>query len=379
MQSNFVIPVSNPLCSYLAQKTAIDDAVRKVLESGTYILGKEVTGFEEEFKQYIGCSFGIGVASGTDALEIALRALQIGEGDVVFTVSLTAVATVAAIERTGASYFFVDIDPQTYTMDPYSLSKAIIHQKENGEKEPKAIVSVHLYGQPADINSIIEIAKEHNLAVIEDCAQAHGAAINGKKVGTFGDVSTFSFYPTKNLGAFGDGGIVCCDNEKLANKIRSLREYGWESRYVSTHKGINSRLDEIQAAILRVKLSTLQADNNRRNAIAGIYNNAALGTTIRLPIIRRNITHAFHHYVIATRRRTELQQLLLSRGIGSGIHYPVPVHLQEAYREENRCNSFALPETERACAQVLSLPVYPQLKEGEVQKIAENISSWPGG
>lgn len=228
-----VIPQANPLAGYAAQKDAIDSAVMSVLNGGWYILGKEVSNFEDAFSRFIGCRHGIGVANGTDAIEVALRAFNIGSGDVAFTVSHTAVATVAAIERTGAAPFLVDVDPQTYTMDPQSLLRAIQQQKATKIGIPKAIIPVHLYGHPADMPSILEIARRNDLLVIEDCAQAHGAEIGGKKVGSFGHAACFSFYPTKNLGAFGDGGMVCCNDDGVAEKLRALREYGWMERYKS--------------------------------------------------------------------------------------------------------------------------------------------------
>ena len=370
------IPNANPKAGYLFYKAEIDVAFKRVLESGWYILGQEVKSFEDEFASYIGIGNAIGVASGTDAIEIALRACDIGPGDLVFTVSHTAIATVAAIERSGAVPVLIDIDSKTYTMDPDYLEKVITYYKKNNSSYfPKAIIPVHLYGHPADMRAVMDIAKRNQLIVIEDCAQAHGAKLNGKNVGTFGDLGAFSFYPTKNLGALGDGGIVVCNDRGLADKVRALREYGWKERYVSAFSGINSRLDELQAAILRVKLKKLDSDNARRREIARIYKEKLESTNLLLPSADVNVLHAYHLYVVQTDKREGLQKYLRDHGLGTAIHYPVPIHLQPAYKKI-LIGLEGLEITEIVCGRILSLPMYPQMSNEQVEKVCTCIKEW---
>jgi len=371
------IQQANPKAGYYAYKAEIDAAFKRVLESGWYILGQEVKSFEDEFASYIGIGNAIGVASGTDAIEIALRACGVGKGDLVFTVSHTAVATVASIERSGAVPVLVDIDPKTYTMDPGCLEKAIAYYKKNNTSySTKAIIPVHLYGHPADMQAVMDIAKRNQLIVIEDCAQAHGAKLDGKNVGRFGDLGTFSFYPTKNLGALGDGGIVICNDKGLADNVRALREYGWKERYVSAFSGLNSRLDELQAAILRVKLKKLDSDNARRREIASLYNEILESTNLLLPSENANILHAYHLYVVQTDKQEGLQRYLRDHGVGTAIHYPVPVHLQPAYRGKILIGLEGLEITETVCRQILSLPMYPQMTNERVEKVCTCIKEW---
>lgn len=362
-----MILCANPLPQYTSYKKDIDAAITKVLEKGWYILGEEVKAFEDEFAAYIGVNYGIGVGSGTEAIHLALKACGVRHGDEVITVSHTAVATVAAIELAEGTPVFVDIEPEFYTLDAMKLESVIT-------KKTKAIVPIHLYGQSADMDTIIEIARRYNLRIIEDCAQAHGAMYKGKRVGSFGDMACFSFYPTKNLGAIGDGGMVVTNNEELSIKAKLLREYGWEERYISKIKGWNSRLDEIQAAILRVKLRHLDNDNAKRASLAEVYTRE-LSTIdgINLPKERKGATHVYHLYVIRTKKREALQAYLKKKGIGALIHYPVPVHLQPAYRG---CLSSSLPETERVTEEVLSLPIYPELCESGVQMVIDSIKEF---
>ena len=352
-QTPLPILQANPHASYLSHQREIDEAIHRVLDSGWYILGKEVSAFEKEFAEFIGVPYSIGVANGTDALELALRACDIGTGDEVITVSHTAVATVAAIELVGATPVFVDIEIGSYLMDPRQIETAM-------SARTKAILPVHLYGRPANLPAILEIARKHSLRIIEDCAQSHGASLNGIKTGAWGDVAAFSFYPTKNLGALGDGGMVVTGDPGLADQIRALREYGWKERYISDQPGMNSRLDEMQAAILRVKLRYLSQDNGRRQQLAAVYLDALRGSCFRLPSGCPEGTHAWHLFVVGHQRRDELLVFLRERGIGTGIHYPVPVHLQPAYRDRLSLRP-PLPNTEKAAAQVLSLPLYPEL------------------
>jgi dTDP-4-amino-4,6-dideoxygalactose transaminase len=369
------IPQADPRASYVVQRTAIDAALTRVFEGGAYILGREVEMFEAAFADYIGVSHAIGVGSGTDAIELALRASNIGAGDLVFTVSHTAVATVAAIERAGATAVLVDVEPGTYTMAPHELSRALRMTRRG---RPAAVLPVHIYGQPAELSELAEIARVHDLRLIEDCAQSHGAFYCGKPTGSFGDVACFSFYPTKNLGALGDGGMVVTSDPTLAVALREIREYGWRDRYVSARIGINSRLDAIQAAILGVKLGTLTADNARRQTIAARYDAGLAGLPVALPVRRPNATHVFHQYVIRLAERDALRNRLRASGIGTGIHYPVPVHRQPAYSGRLTCGPSGLGVTERAAPQILSLPIYPQLVDEAVDRVIAEIRAFFG-
>jgi dTDP-4-amino-4,6-dideoxygalactose transaminase len=364
---------ANPLAAYLEHKTEIDRAIGTTLDSGRYILGREVKAFEESFAAYIGVGHAIGVGNGTDAIEVALRALGTGPGDAVFTVSHTAVATVSAIERTGASPVVVDINLENFGMDPGSLASAIRDIIAAKTLRPKAVVPVHLYGQPCDIEAILSIARTYDLSVVEDCAQAHGATIGKRRAGSFAHAAAFSFYPTKNLGALGDGGCVVTGDAVLAEKIRALREYGWTRRYESEFPGINSRLDEVQAAILKVKLRFLDADNERRRAIARRYSGALGGTAVHAPAETAKTTHVFHLYVVRCEARDKLRQSLADAGIQTAVHYPLPVHLQDAYKNRIRCTPSGLPHTEQAFGRVLSLPLYPQMRDEEVDRVCSAL------
>lgn len=347
------VPCASPHAQYLSHQAEIGAAVRRVLEGGRYILGEEVRAFEAEFAAFAGAAEAIGVGSGTEALHLALVACGVGPDDEVITVSHTAVATAAAIELCGARPVFVDVHPDTYTLDPQALAAAIT-------PATKAIVPVHLYGHPADMDAILETAKRHGVRVVEDCAQAHGAVYRGRPVGSLGDAACFSFYPTKNLGAIGDGGAVVTRDPALARLARELREYGWRDRYVSAIPGWNSRLDEMQAAILRVKLRALAADNERRIALATRYGERLLGCAIDLPRVAAGVKHVFHLYVVRSKERDRLQAKLGERGVGALVHYPMPIHLQPAY--QGRCRvSGSLAVSERLAGEVLSLPMYPEL------------------
>jgi dTDP-4-amino-4,6-dideoxygalactose transaminase len=363
-----MIPAANPKAQYLNYKKEIDSAIAKVLDKGRYILGEEALSFEGEFAAYTGAKYGIGVGSGTDALNIALRACGIGEGDEVITVSHTAVATVAAIELCQANPVFIDIERDYFTMDPGRLAEAITPRT-------KAIIPVHLYGQPADLKTITEIAYKHGLRVIEDCAQAHGAVYHGKRVGTRGDMACFSFYPTKNLGAIGDGGMIVTSDPELAKHSRLLREYGWTGRYISDIPGMNSRLDEIQAAVLRVKLKHLDSANTARRHLASLYNEGLSMLGIAAPKVRPEAEHVYHLYVIRYPERNVLQAFLKEQGVDTLIHYPVPVHRQPAYIGRLRCAG-ELPETELTARTVLSLPMYPELATSEVNTVIEAIGEF---
>jgi dTDP-4-amino-4,6-dideoxygalactose transaminase len=365
----------DPKASYLAHKSEIDAAISRAIESGWYILGREVRSFEQEFAAYLGVAEAIGVGSGTDAIHLALRTLGVGTGDAVLTVSHTAVATVAAIEMAGAQPVLVDIDPSTFTMDARLLEAAIANHRG---ARLKAIVPVHLYGHPADMPAILEVAARHQLFVVEDCAQAHGAAIGPRKVGTWGDMACFSFYPTKNLGALGDGGALTTTRVEWAEKARMLRQYGWRERYLSELAGMNTRLDEVQAAVLRAKLPYLDRENARRREIAARYNAALQSTPLRLPQTAANVTHVYHQYTLRTPRRDELAAFLRDRGIGFGILYPLPVHQQAAYRARPLAAFGGLQASEHVCRELLCLPVHPQLTDAQVASVAEQVVAWCG-
>jgi len=363
-----MILCSNPKAQYLAHRAAIDEAIQRVLESGYYILGSEVKAFEAEFAAYIGGAHCIGVGSGTEALHVALRAAGIGPDDEVITTAHTAVATVAAIELAGATPVFADIEPEYFTLDPAAVERAV-------SPKTRAIIPVHIYGQAADLGAIGGIARRHGLRLIEDCAQAHGAKLGPRRLGSIGDIACFSAYPTKNLGAIGDGGMIVTSDAELAERCRLIREYGWAERYVSHIPGFNSRLDELQAAILRVKLRFLDEDNTRRQLIAAEYDGALAGSALELPEKRLGATHVYHLYVVRSKQRDALIGHLRTHGVGALIHYPVPVHRQKAYVGRIRGGA-SLPETERAAAEVLSLPMYPELGADEVKTVVSAIASY---
>jgi dTDP-4-amino-4,6-dideoxygalactose transaminase len=359
----------NPRAQYESHRAAIDEAIRRVLESGRYILGDEVVAFERELADYVGVRDAIGVGSGTEALHLALAACGVGPGDEVITVAHTAVATVVAIELCGATPIFVDIEPDYFTLNPNQLEDAITSRT-------KAAIPVHLYGQPADLHAVISIARQHGIRVIEDCAQAHGATYRERRVGAWGDVACFSFYPTKNLGAIGDGGAVVTNDPSLADRVRCLREYGWlAERNVSSVSGWNSRLDELQAAILRVKLQFLDEDNKRRREIAALYDELLRDSDLVLPRRRTDATHVFHLYVVRSDERDELLARLRAEGIGALVHYPVPVHLQPAYSKRFP-GADGLAHTERAAKEILSLPIYPELTDREIERVAAACVSY---
>ncbi|MGD9614802.1 MAG: DegT/DnrJ/EryC1/StrS family aminotransferase [Alphaproteobacteria bacterium] len=366
---------TDPRAGYLERQTEIDAAVSRVLAGGQYILGGEVAAFEQAFAAWLGTEHAVGVGSGTDAIELALRACGIGAGDLVFTVSHTAVATVAAIERAGAVPVLVDIEPNGFTMDPAALEGALDAPLAG---RPAAVLPVHLYGEPADMEPITRLARRRGLRVIEDCAQSHGAHYRGRKTGGIGDIACFSFYPTKNLGALGDAGMTATGDPALAAALREIREYGWRDRYISARVGINTRLDPVQAAILGAKLPRLGADNASRRRIAARYDAGLAGLPLDPPPRRPECGHVFHQYVIRTRDtdRDPLREHLGRAGIGTGIHYPAPVHLQPTYRGRLAEFPSGLPETTRAAPCILSLPMFPQLPAGSVERVVAAIRAY---
>ena len=366
------IPQANPGAGYRSLKPEIDAAVARALDSGWYILGQEGRGFEAEFAGFLGAEAAVGCANGTDALALALRGLGIGPGATVVTVSHTAVATVAAVEMAGATPLLLDIDPAHYTLDPTELAEVLNHPPA-GLPPIRAVIVVHLYGQAADLDAILQLCRAHGVALIEDCAQAHGATLHGRRLGTIGDIGTFSLYPTKNLGALGDGGVLATNDTILAARIAALRQYGWRTHYISDEIGVNSRLDEIQAAILRAKLPHLDAHNARRGKIADAYDAALSG--LQPPARRPNATHVFHQYVLRVAGRTALQARLREQGIGTGIHYPMPVHLQPAYQDRVALGPARCQASETAAAEVLSLPMYPELTDAQVEQVCAALRS----
>ena len=360
---------------YLTIKDELDAAVQRVLDTSFFVLGTELTAFEAAWADYLGVARAVGVGSGTEAIHLALRALDIGPGDEVLTVSHTAVATTVAISSTGATPVFVDIDPHTYTMDCTDLERRITPRS-------KAIVPVHLYGHPADMDRILPLAEHHGLVVVEDAAQAHGAAYRGRRCGTLGAAGAFSFYPTKNLGAYGDGGAVVTNDTALAERLVLLRNYGWSERYYSAIKGYNSRLDELQAAVLGAKLPYLDSWNARRRRLAALYT-AALAddagvSAIQVPTEAAWAAHTYHLYVVRVPERDRVQAGLRERGIATQVHYPVPVHLQKAYRDLGYTPG-SLPHTEQAAAEILSLPLYPELTDDDVQYVAAALRETVAG
>ncbi len=366
-----MIPWASPGAQYCGNKDAIDAAVGRVLTSGNYILDAEVERFERDFATYCEVEHAVGVGSGTDALILALRALEIGLGDEVITVSHTAVATAAAVLAVGATPVLVDVDAKTYTIDPARLEEAITPRT-------KAVIVVHLYGQPADMAAIVAIAARHGLKIVEDCAQATGARFGNRRVGGIGDIGTFSFYPTKNLGAIGDGGMVTTRDGALAERVRRLRQYGWNEARETEQPGLNSRLDALQAAILGVKLSTLDDNNARRGAIAARYNASFADLPLTVPAIRAGTQHVFHLYVIACDDRNGLMAHLAARKIGAAVHYPVPVHGHGGYAERVALPEGGLPATTRLVERILSLPMYPELTDDEVGQVIAAVRGFFG-
>lgn len=354
-----------PKAEYLAARAEIDAAVRRVLESGRYILGPEVEAFEREFAAWLGVAAVAGVANGTDALELALRALGVGPGDRVATVAHTVTATVAAITAVGAQPAYVDIESESMLMDPAALERVL------AGGGVKVVVPVHLYGRACDLPRIVALARRHGTKVLEDCAQAHGALVGGAKAGTVGDLAAFSFYPTKNLGALGDGGAVAGQDAALVDRVRRLRQYGWSERYVSEEAGRNSRLDEVQAAILRVQLARLDAGNARRASLAARYAERLAGLPLRLPSAGPGGVHAWHQYAVRTARRDDLRAFLAAREIHCAVLYPVPVHRQPGFRADVN-----LPETDRAAAEVLSLPLHGGVTESDVDHVCAAVRAW---
>ncbi len=355
---------------YHSIKEEIDSAVLSTLESGYFILGPQVVKFEESIAAYLGVKYAIGLASGTDALVLALRALNIGAGDEVIIPAYTFFATAGTVMSVGAKPVFVDVDPQSYQIDVSKIKSAIT-------PKTKAIIPVHLYGHPAEMNPILEIARENNLKVIEDNAQGLGAEYLGKKTGSFGDIACLSFFPTKNLGAYGDGGAVITNDPSLAERMRMLRTHGWKKKYYSEEVGYNSRLDALQAAILQAKFPHLDAWNEKRRELSQRYNEYLAPLGIVTPVEREWAKHVYHLYVTRSLRRDELQSFLKQKGIASEVYYPLPPHLSVP------CRTFGykegdFPHAEKAALETLALPLYPELTLEQQDEVVAAVKEFAG-
>ena len=361
-----MIPILDSKRQYATIGSEVEKAVCEVLRSGSYILGPNTKAFEQEMADFIGCKYTVGLNSGTDALHLALRALNIGAGDEVITVAFTFVATTEAIGIVGAKPVFVDIDENTFDLDASKLEAAITPRT-------KAIIPVHLYGQPCDMDAIMAVAKKHNLHVIEDCCQAVGALYKGKMVGTFGDFGCLSFYPTKNLGGMGDGGLIMTNDEKLRDRVVALRNHGGAVRYHHDEIGVNSRLDEIQAAILRVKLPHIKDWNEARRKHAYYYNELFKDCAdIQTPVELDDTYCVYHQYTVKIPNRDEVHKMLQERGIGAMLYYPIPLHLQKVH-EYLGVGKGALPVSEKNTEMVISLPMFPELTEEEQRTVASTL------
>ncbi len=364
------IPLVDLKAQYDSIKEEIDDAIHRVIESGQFILGPDVEALEEEIAAYLGVKYAIGVASGTDALQLALLACDVGPHDEVITTTFTFIATAEAVTQCGAMPVFADIDPKTFNIDPASIESKIT-------EKTRALLVVHLYGQPVDMDPILRLAKKYNLKVIEDCAQALGAKYKGNKVGSLGDAGCFSFFPSKVLGAYGDGGIVVTDNSQIAEKIAMLRNHGCKEKYYHLIPGFNSRLDSLQAAILQVKLKHLDEWIDQRRQKASLYSQLLSAIDdVEVPYVAPYSYHVFNYYTIrlhnSNRDRDRLQAHLSSRGIASAIYYPLSLHLQPVYQHSGH-KTGDFPMSEQAQGEVLSLPMYPELSGGQIEEIKEAI------
>ena len=357
------VPLVDLRRQYASIRSEVDEATARVFASGQFVLGPEVAAFEREFAAYCGAAHGIAVNSGTSALHLALLAVGAGPGDEVITVPFTFIATVAAVRYTGATPVFVDIDPRTRTMDVNRAAEAVTART-------KAVVPVHLHGHPADLDPLLAVARRHGLAVIEDAAQAHGAEYRGRRVGGLGDLGCFSFHPTKNLGAYGEGGIVVTDDDAHARAVRALRSWGGDDRRSPPHPGFNCRMEALQGAVLRVKLRHLPAWTEARRRIAAAYDRALAPTGVATPATAPHVRHVYHCYAVETPRRDALRRALAAEGIRTGVHYPTPIHLQPSCADlGGRIGDH--PRAEAAAARTLALPIYPELPDDVPARVAE--------
>ena len=365
------IPLVDLKAQYATIKPEIDAAMQRVVNNTTFILGREVDAFEQVFARYVGAGGAVGVGSGTAAVHLALLACGVGPGDEVITSAHTFIAAAEAITQTGARPVFVDIDPRTYTIDPGQVEEAITPRT-------KAILPVHLYGQPAEMGPLLEIARGHELWLIEDAAQAHGAEYLGERCGSIGHLACFSFYPGKNLGAYGDAGAVTGNDRVLLDKVRKLRDHGRTDKYEHGEIGFGERMDALQAAILAAKLSRLDAWTEARRAHASLYNQLLDDCGVTIPYESPNVRHVYHLYVIRVLHRDMLLPHLRRRGIGAGIHYPIPLHRQPAYLKRGY-SDVSLPNTEKAANEVVSLPMYPELSREQITYVAQAVKELIGG
>jgi dTDP-4-amino-4,6-dideoxygalactose transaminase len=361
------VPQLDLKAQYDSIKDELDAVIARVVKSGRFILGPEVEAFEREIAAYCGAAYAVGVASGTDALELALRACGVDSDDEVITTPFSFIATGEAIVRAGAKPVFIDIEPRTFNIDADKIKPAI-------NAKTKTILPVHLFGQPAAMDKIMTLAEEHNLKVVEDCAQAIGAEFSGRRVGSFGDAGALSFFPSKNLGCLGDGGMVVTNNKEVADRVRLLRAHGQTAKYFSEEFGLNSRLDEIQAAVLRVKLKHLNEWTRLRQKRAAWYNSLLKDSNVQTPYTAPDIGHVYNQYTIRSSCRDELRDQLESKEIGTAVYYPVPFHLQKVFAYLG-CQEGGFPEAERACTEALSLPIYPELSEAQVQEVCNAVLS----
>jgi dTDP-4-amino-4,6-dideoxygalactose transaminase len=360
------VPILDLAKAYEEIRDEIDEAVKRVVASGWYIGGAELEAFERDFAGYCGAAYCVGVANGLDALHLALRALDIGPGDEVIVSSNSYIATLLAISITGATPVMVEPDPRTFNIDPTAIEAAITSRT-------RAVLPTHLYGQSADLDPILDIVRRHKLKLVEDAAQAHGASYKGRRIGTHGDVVAWSFYPTKNLGAMGDAGAITTNDSEIARRVRILANYGSVTRYVNEMKGVNSRLDPLQAAVLRVKLKYLDGWNERRRAVAAFYQSALADAGVDLPHVPNWADPVWHLFVLRTADRSSLQRRLMAAGIQTQVHYPIPPHLQEAYADMS-CSRGDFPIAERMADEVLSIPIGPHLSMEQAKRVAAAIS-----
>jgi dTDP-4-amino-4,6-dideoxygalactose transaminase len=367
------VPQAAPGRVYDRYSSDIDAAIARVLRSGRYVLGQEVERFEQNFASYVGTTHGIGVASGTDALELALRACQVAPGDLVFVPAFAPSATAVAVLRCGARIVLVDIDRDTLLIDPHALNAALA-MCARGRDRFGAILPVHLFGASAPMAAIMEIARRFEVAVVEDCCQAHGTSLDGRHVGGLGRAAAFSFYPTKNQGGFGDGGMVVTSDRDIAERVRAMREYGWHGRYISDEFGVNSRLDEVHASALTALLPYLDARNTRRRQIASDYADAIVAPKLRRQRFVAGCLPAYHQFVLLTDDRDALCRWMSQHGVDTAIHYPAPLHHQRAFRDA--VIPLALTESERAAREIASLPAYPELTDQEVRLVRGTLEEW---
>ncbi|MDK2846827.1 MAG: UDP-N-acetyl-3-dehydro-alpha-D-glucosamine 3-aminotransferase [Desulfuromonadales bacterium] len=362
--------MSIPMVDLKGQYDSIKDEINRglldVLESTRFVLGPQGEALEQEIAAYCGVRHAFGVASGTDALHLALRAAGVGPGDEVITTAFTFIATAEAIAYVGATPVFVDIDPATFNIDVAKIENAI-------SERTRAVIPVHLFGQPAELQALEALCRKHDLRMVEDCAQSFGADYQGRMTGAWGDLGCFSFFPSKNLGCYGDGGMIVTDDEQLADRIRMLRNHGSRERYYHAVIGYNSRLDDLQAVVLRTKLKYIDSYNRQRRQNAALYNARLGDSSVTIPVEDGLGTHVFHQYTIRVRNRHNVQQVLAEQGIASAIYYPVPLHLQEVFA--GACDGLSLPVTEQAAEEVLSLPMYPELKEEQIDQICKALMS----